>query len=525
MAATYQARTQQSVKNTIASTANFVLLLPTQFILRYFLAKYFGIEYLGLNGLFNSILSVLSLVDMGVSASITYALYRPLADHDTTMINALMRLYRRIYHCCTIGVILLGVCLLPFLQLFTKHQFQAANVSLIFLIMVFNMASTYFLAYSQALLIADQRNRLISWTGLVSGLITLLLQIALIVITKNIYGYIVIAMAITIIYNILLSRFVKRAYHLQVTTEKVPKAVMVKLIGNTVGNGLTRFSSVVVSGTDGILISMFVGLPALGRYSNYLLITNAMQRFLYQLFSSVQASIGNFGTTRTKHEGYALFKRLNFINFAISAVITGGLVSCANPLIELWLGEHYVLTVTNVVLIAAALFFINYLVVTLNFISAYGLSHKMKLVPILESLANIGLGLVFLAVFHLGLNGVLIATILSTTITVGWQKPFLLFKHGFQKPFRLFIGDEIKDVLVVSLIVAVNVMILMAGENYWKLSTLNQLAMNFGCSILTSVVIVLVCYLRDARLEYVISLVRGLSGQLWFNLVATKRKN
>lgn len=501
-------RMQRSMNNTLASTVNFIFLLPTQFILRYFIAQYFGVDYMGINGLYTSILSVLSLVDLGVGASISYALYQPLANRNKKLVNALMNLYQRIYHWCAAGIIGLGLLLLPFLQMIIGKPFDDANIYLIFLLMLFNMAATYLFAYSQSLLIADQRNAVISWSGLIAGVVMLIGQIVAIIVTQSIYLYIVVALVGSLIYNFLLSRYTKHYYRMKKSKDKIPRQVIDKLIGNTIGNGLGRFSGVVVSGSDSILISIFVGLTAVGKYSNYLLITNVLQRFLMQLFNSVQASIGNFGATNKKSAGSWLYQRLQFINFGLVAVMAGGIVSTINPLITWWLGASYTLPLSNVILISIAFYVVNYQAVTLNFVAAYGLANKMKWIPIGEAAANIIFGLVALGIFKMGINGVLVGTILSTLMTVGWQKPYLVFRFGFQQSLSIFAKQYIKDGIAMALIVIFNLGIVRFGAGQWQLSEVTSIFASAILSITISAAVICCMYWHDDKLTYLFSLIR-----------------
>ena len=43
-----------------------------------------GMEYVGLNSLFTSILSVLNLAELGVGSAMTFSMYKPIAEQDTT---------------------------------------------------------------------------------------------------------------------------------------------------------------------------------------------------------------------------------------------------------------------------------------------------------------------------------------------------------------------------------------------------------------------------------------------------------
>ena len=56
-----------------------------------------GVEGVGLNGLLTNVVAVLSIADMGISASIVYHMYKPLATGDEERLARLMNFYRNVY--------------------------------------------------------------------------------------------------------------------------------------------------------------------------------------------------------------------------------------------------------------------------------------------------------------------------------------------------------------------------------------------------------------------------------------------
>ncbi|WP_235807524.1 hypothetical protein [Loigolactobacillus bifermentans] len=128
----------------------------------------------------------------------------------------------------------------------------------------------------------------------------------------------------------------------------------------------------------------------------------------------------------------------------------------------IWLGKTYLLSKFTVLLLSISFYFMNYQVICWNFTAAYGLASKMKIIPILESIMNIGVSLVFLKVFHFGINGVILGTIFSTILTVGWQTPFIIFKYGFKQKFLDFFIVYIKDVCSMIIVFGIG----------WQLSSL-----------------------------------------------------
>ena len=52
------------------------------FIIRTILIKSLGADYLGLNSLFTSILTVLNLAELGFSSAVVFNMYKPIAEND-----------------------------------------------------------------------------------------------------------------------------------------------------------------------------------------------------------------------------------------------------------------------------------------------------------------------------------------------------------------------------------------------------------------------------------------------------------
>ena len=99
-------------KNLKFILASELILAGLKFVSRRVFVIALGKEYLGLNGLFTDILSMLSLAELGFGVSVTYSLYRPAAQGDTQLIKSLVRLYRRVYQ--AVGGAVLGVVLAAF---------------------------------------------------------------------------------------------------------------------------------------------------------------------------------------------------------------------------------------------------------------------------------------------------------------------------------------------------------------------------------------------------------------------------
>ena len=85
-------RTTNTILNFTSSIAGQLIAIIMQFAVRTVFINTLGKSYLGINGLFSNILSMLSLAEMGVGSAIIFKLYEPLTKNDKARIKSLMRL-------------------------------------------------------------------------------------------------------------------------------------------------------------------------------------------------------------------------------------------------------------------------------------------------------------------------------------------------------------------------------------------------------------------------------------------------
>ena len=82
-------RTKNSIKNTTISFITNLLTIVIGLIAQAIFIKILGSEYLGINGLFSNIISMLGIVELGVGSAIIYHLYKPIAEEDIKKVKAL----------------------------------------------------------------------------------------------------------------------------------------------------------------------------------------------------------------------------------------------------------------------------------------------------------------------------------------------------------------------------------------------------------------------------------------------------
>ncbi|MBQ3640529.1 hypothetical protein II906_01145, partial [bacterium] len=113
-------RTQKTIINTSFSVASELLTIVLSFILRTAFIKILGNQYTGVSSVFTTILTMLSLSELGFATAIATALYKPLREKNQKLIQQLMDFYKTAYRLVALFIFVVGICLIPFLKYIIK---------------------------------------------------------------------------------------------------------------------------------------------------------------------------------------------------------------------------------------------------------------------------------------------------------------------------------------------------------------------------------------------------------------------
>lgn len=426
-------RTKSTIQNLLYAITGQALGLVASFIARIVFVKILSSEYLGLNSLFTNILTVLSFAELGFGTAITYSLYRPLEENDEEKVKTLMRLFKIIYIIVGITIFILGILITPFLSFFIKDMPDINNINLIYILFVINTSVSYFFSYKRTLIIADQHRYIATFYRYICYILLNIIQILVLIITKKYILYLVTQIIMTIVENILVSRKADKMYP-YLKSKKV-KSIDAKLkkdiFANTKAMMMHKIGGIVVNSTDNILISKFVSLSAVGIYSNYLLITTALNTITSQLYNSLSASIGNLCVSESTEKQYNIFKKIDFLGFWIFSFSTICLMTLLNPFIKLWVGEEYLFSMPITILIVIMYYLKGMRQSVLTFREALGLFYKDRYKAIIEAIVNLVVSI--LLSFKYGVAGIFMGTIISSITVCIWIEALILFKYGFNK--------------------------------------------------------------------------------------------
>ena len=271
-------RTKNAIVNTIFGSLQKVLQMLLPFVMRSIMLHTLGIGYLGLNGLFTSVLQTLSIAELGIAGAITYNMYLPIARKDTDQVGRLLRLYRILYAVIGLTILLLGAALLPFLpKLISGEVPEDINIYVLYLMYLVSTAMSYSLfSYRSSLLEAHQQNNIISKVNIVTTLIQFILQVICLLLFRNYYLYIMLQFAMQLVNQIIVYFCSRRLYPEIRPVGKLDKQTISNIFRNVKGLVSGRIAGIILHSSDTIVISMFLGLAVLVVYQNYFFILTAI---------------------------------------------------------------------------------------------------------------------------------------------------------------------------------------------------------------------------------------------------------
>ncbi|MFR3522425.1 MAG: hypothetical protein ACLTVE_07465, partial [Clostridia bacterium] len=169
-------RTKKSAINMATALISQFIIILLGFVSRRVMIDSIGVEYLGINGLMNNILTILSLAESGIGTAMIYALYKPLADNDIPRIRALMSFYKNTYRLLAMFTAILGLSILPFLDFFMKDN-TVENASIIYLMFLFSSVASYLYSYKVSMNNADQNKYLSTIFNTVTQILVLIIKV------------------------------------------------------------------------------------------------------------------------------------------------------------------------------------------------------------------------------------------------------------------------------------------------------------------------------------------------------------
>lgn len=438
-----KSRTFNTARNVAWGYVGNILSMLINFITRTVFIYTIGTVYLGINGLFTNVLGVLSFTELGIGTAMNFSLYKPVADGNLEKIKSLMRVYKEAYRVIALIVTLLGLLLLPFLPYIIKGTEGIDNLSLYYLIFLFNTVTSYFVTYKYGLVNAEQKGYILTNIDFVGRLGIGIAQIAALLVYKNFLFYLLAQLIISLLQKVFTSFYINKQYPylLEKTVQPLDEDEKKRLKTNIKALIIHKLGEISVYQTDNIIISVFLNVGIVGFVSNYNLVLTAATAFLSIAFNSVTASLGNLIATESRERQLEILQVYQFVGFWLYGFATIGFFVLFQPFITLWIGEKNLIDSFSLALILIDNYLKGERIVVNNFKMAGGIFDQDKFIALIQAIVNLIVSVI--AVKFIGLPGVYIGTLVQGFISSIW-KPIIVYQSLFHQKATSFFKNSLK---------------------------------------------------------------------------------
>ena len=331
---------------------------------------------------------------------------------------------------------------MPLLPLLVKDYTSITDLGinpvLVYSMYLVNSAVSYFFAaHRTAILRADQKSYIITIVSIISLVFTTTFQILILYLSKDFVLYVGVGVLSGIITNLTCAIIAKRLYPnvFVRTNENISKEERKEFYKDLGAISVARVNSVVLKGTDNIVLSTFIGIVITGIYSNYLMLYTTVKSLLASCYNAVKASMGNLFAESSIEKKYQFFKLMNYVTIILYGTAAVGVGIVANEFILTWLGSDYLIAFPFSILIGFEILFMG-IRQNLNQIrNVSALFKQMWFRPLIGTVINLVVSIAL--VQFIGIFGVIIGTISADVFSNFLMDPKIIYKNGFDNQYKV----------------------------------------------------------------------------------------
>lgn len=499
---------RKSILNVTVSILFKLVIMVTTLIVRRVLIGYIGNDVNGLNSLYTSIIGFLSVAELGVGTAISYCMYRPIVENNKRLVAALYGLFRKIYLVIG-GVILLGGIVVAFFLPYLAADYADLDVNVYFTFFLALVATVLTYGYSSkvSLINAYKDNYITTSVTSACHILRDISQIVVIILTRSFVLFLLCAIATTILDWIFTSLVTKKRYgEVIIDCPPIDNITKQELIKNIKAMFTHKVGTVLVNTADSVIISAFIGVVVLGKYSNYTVISSYLVVLISLFFTPLTAVIGHMCAESNKEVEKNYFSLFYAFNYLISMVSFLGYYAIIDNMVTIIFGLNLEMA-KPISLVITINQFIQFLrKTTLTFRDATGVFYYDRWKPLIEGIVNVALSILFVIIFpdEYKVVGIIVATIITNLFVCHIIEPYVLYKHEFQStPIPYIKKNYILITIFIAALFLLNYLMI-STDNEWLELFINGF-LSVGVSALT---VSLICvFNRDFRREiiYIIS--------------------
>lgn len=459
--------------NSVIGTAYQVVTLVLGMVFRRVFIIHMGAELSGLTGLYSNIVDMVNLCLAGIGVSALHKLYICNANADTEGEQKILHFTLYFYRVVACIMFAVGIFCAVFIQWFiNESSYSVAFLRMVFLVQMLSQCiSNVYLPY-RFLLQAKEKNYIVSLVRIVTDVIYYSLQISTIILYENYYIYLVLFGLRFIIQNLVVAIYARNRYRYPSTAPGFKWKEFFTLFRDIKDTIILQISNFIYLSTDSIILSKFTDLLNVNLYNNYMVIMTAADSFFGEVNASIQSNVGNKLAQNDDEESilHYLLSSLFIIHF-LASIVSVGLYCSMGDFVQLWYGNEYVLSISTTMLLCLDFYWkqINYPIK--NVLNASGQFELDKKITFIAAIFNIVTSMIMC--HHMGINGVIIGTLLSDFVMVISRMIFYVCKT-LKKRRNLFVKrffyTQVVFLLEFVLLTFINQMIRISNS-YYRLFT------------------------------------------------------
>lgn len=451
-------RIDHTVKNIIWTYIYIGIGTIFPFILRSLIIRFWGMEYLGVNSLFSAILQVLNVSELGIGQALVINMYRPAAERDTGRINSLLSLYAWFYRVLGIGIGVIGLVLVPFVpQIISGEYPQEINIFVVYIVYLFQSVVSYLaFPYCNAAFIANQCLEKTNKYQSIVWAVVYVIQIVVICYCNNYYYYVFLLPVATFLCGIVNKWGLKKwfpEYHVgKIKKSDFEKSFWQTFAKRMLATAMSKLRVVFRSSIDTIIISAVLGIAVAAKYQNYVLVMTVPLMLIGSLTTGILPTLGNSVALETKESNLAVIRLVAFLIHWISTIFAAFLICFYQPFTKIWAGDEGLLSETAMIMFVVYFYIRAISEISILVRNSSGVWWEGKWVSIMESLVNLGLNILFVQIW--GVEGIVLATIISMMVLNIPFETFYVYKYYFKiAPWRdllEYLWDAIVSLIAVA---------------------------------------------------------------------------
>lgn len=488
---------RKSLINVITAVFFKIILLVLTLFTRRFLIQYVGNEANGVFSLYTSIIGFLAIADLGIGTAITFSMYNPIVNGDNYKVSALYKLFIKFYTIIGVVIAVAGLCILPALPYLAKDYNADFNLYYTFLLMLASIVISYFYSAKTSLINAYKNNYVTTSFNSISVIISNVLQLLVLYFFKSFELYLVCKIVASLIEWLLTSLYFRKHHKaLLDMSAKLDDATKKEVMQKTKAMFMHKIGGLLVNTSDSIIISAFISVILLGKYSNYTTIVVAMNGVISLVFTPLTSIIGHLCVGDNNKLKLKYFNFFYGVNFIIGIVFYLGYYAVIDDVITICFGQGLELS-KDISIVITINYFIQFMRQSvLTFRDATGTFYNDRYKPLVEGALNIILSISL--VYVCGITGVIIATIITNLLICHTVEPYVLFNDGLETSPKKYYFENYIFLAIFMLALTIVHFVHIDINNNW-LSLLVNGIIAVGISIIP--VLAMYIYNKDFRLE------------------------